>query len=274
MFYKKKGLPDDAELVICTVKKVLPHSVFVSIDEYENLEGMMHISEVSPGRIRNIRDFVIEGKKLVCKVLKVNPEKNHVDLSLRRVTLIQKNKKNEVYKQEEKAEKILESLAKNLKKDVKEIYEKVGNELMAKYGSLTEAFYSIVKDEANLDSLNIPKEYKTELKKIANEKISIPEVKISGVLILKSESGNGIDKIKNILIESKKNAKRKGYFLNLKYLSAPSYRLEVISSDFKNAERALKEIIDEISSDSIKENVFFEFKRWKFFFVKTVASIL
>ena len=84
MFYKKPGKPEIGELVVCTVRKILPHSVFVSIDEYQNLEGMNHISEISPGRIRNLRDYVIEGKTIVCKVLNINQQGN-IDLSLRRV---------------------------------------------------------------------------------------------------------------------------------------------------------------------------------------------
>ena len=31
MFYKKKGTPVIGDIVMCTVKKILPHSVFVSI---------------------------------------------------------------------------------------------------------------------------------------------------------------------------------------------------------------------------------------------------
>ena len=68
MFYKKQGIPEENEIVICTVKKILPHGVFVSIDEYKDKEGLIHISEISPGRVRNIRDFVEEGKKIVCKI--------------------------------------------------------------------------------------------------------------------------------------------------------------------------------------------------------------
>src|SRR3989338_5359313 len=81
MLLKKEGFPEEDELVMCTVTQVQFHSVFVILDEYDK-GGMIHISEVSPGRIRNIRDFVREGKKVVCKVLRVNKEKGHIDLSL------------------------------------------------------------------------------------------------------------------------------------------------------------------------------------------------
>ena len=74
MFYKKKGFPQVNDVLMCTVKKVLGHSVFVTLEEYDR-EGMIHISEISPGRIRNIRDYVVEGKKIVCKILRVNKDR-------------------------------------------------------------------------------------------------------------------------------------------------------------------------------------------------------
>jgi len=110
MFFKKKGLPEESELVICKVTKILPHSVFVNLEEYEKIEAMIHISEISPGRIRNLRDFVREGKVITCKVLRINKDRGHIDLSLRRVSLGQKKNKEEEYKQEQKAEKLIEVL--------------------------------------------------------------------------------------------------------------------------------------------------------------------
>ena len=93
MLFKKQGFPEEGELVLCTVTSVQFHSVFVDIDEYGK-GGMIHISEVSPGRIRNIRDFVREGKVIVCKVLKIHPDRGHIDLSLRRVSQAQRINKN------------------------------------------------------------------------------------------------------------------------------------------------------------------------------------
>ena len=38
MFYKKEGIPEEGEIVICTIKKILPNSIFVNLDEYQNKE--------------------------------------------------------------------------------------------------------------------------------------------------------------------------------------------------------------------------------------------
>ncbi len=106
MLLKREGFPEEDELVLCTVTNIFHHGVFVNVEEYGK-GGMIHISEVSPGRIRNIRDFVREGKKVVCKVLRVNEEKGYIDLSLRRVNERQRKEKINEIKQEQKAEKII-----------------------------------------------------------------------------------------------------------------------------------------------------------------------
>ena len=63
MFYKKKGLPEENELIICTVKKILFHSIFVTLDEYENLEGMIHISQSMDDFVSFSKDKVLSGKE-------------------------------------------------------------------------------------------------------------------------------------------------------------------------------------------------------------------
>ena len=160
MFYKKQGFPEVNEIVLCTVKKILFHSIFVNLDEY-NKEGMVHISEVSPGRIRNLRDFVREDKKIVCKVLSINKEKGHIDLSLRRVSPTQKINKLQEYKQEEKSENILKLISKDLKINLEDIYKEAGYKILETYPSLTSCFQDIVNSNFKLSILKIKKNIKS-----------------------------------------------------------------------------------------------------------------
>lgn len=242
MFYKKKDLPEESELVLCTVKKVLYHSVFVSIDEYTNLEGMIHISEVSPGRIRNIRDFVREGKKIVCKVLRVNQENKHVDLSLRRVSVSMRKKKNAEYKQEQKAEKILESVASKLKTSLEEVYEKLGRPILEEYGSLNECFQAVIKGETDLKGTKSPEKYRDTLVTVVHEKLKLPEVSINATLKLKSLDPKGIEVIKDCIKKAKGFAENKEYKAVFSYISAPQYNLKVTAQDYKSAEKGLQEM--------------------------------
>jgi len=260
MFYKKQGLPEESEIVICTVKKVLFHSVFVTLDEYDKLEGMIHISEVSPGRIRNIRDFVKEDKKIICKVLRVNQEKKHVDLSLRRVSITLRKKKNEEYKQEQKAEKVLELFAQKQKTTLEQIYNEFGYKITEEFGTLNLCFQSVVNNETDLKGI-VPEKFRKQFIDLIKEKVRAPEVVVEGILTLKSLAPNGIEIIKECIKELKELAKKKSYVLNISYLGAPHYKLNLVSSDYKKAELILKEVVETITNFMEKNKGIVEFKR-------------
>ncbi len=150
MLYRRTGMPQEDEIVLCTITNVQHHSVFAKLDEYDK-SGMIHISEVSPGRIRNIRDYVQEGKKVVCKVLRIDEQKGHIDLSLRRVNEGQKRKKQEEIKHEQKAEKIIELLAKKTTKNFKKLYDEISEKVFAKYDYIYESFSSFAEKTPDLE---------------------------------------------------------------------------------------------------------------------------
>lgn len=250
MFAKKKGIPEIGELVICTVKRILYHSVFVTIDEYVNKEGMVHISEIAPGRIRNLRDYVSEGKKIICKVININKLTNNIDLSLRRVSTGQRVTKLQEAKQEEKAEKLLEQVGKEFKLTPAQVHERIGNKILEQYGSLYTFFQHLLeKDTTIMDGIDAPKELKDALAKAVKEKIKNPEIKISGTLTLKSYASNGINDIKKVLADIEKRG------VSVNYLGAPKYQINITSQDYKSAEKLLQNIIEDGLKLAKKHNI-------------------
>src|SRR5438132_13963533 len=101
--------PGVGDLVVATVKRVEEYGAYVKLDEFAGIEGLVHISEMATTWVRNIRDHAREGQKLVLKVLRVNPQRNQIDLSLRRVTGREKSEKRLERKKERKAEAILKN---------------------------------------------------------------------------------------------------------------------------------------------------------------------
>ena len=235
MLYRRGGMPEEDELVLCTVTSVQHHSVFVKLDEYEKT-GMIHISEVSPGRIRNIRDYVQEGKKVVCKVLRIDPVKGHIDLSLRRVTEMQKRKKTDEIKREQKSEKIVELVAKELKKENKEVYENVSSKIFEKYEYISECFDDIVSESVNLEKLGIDANTAKVLAEVVKDKIKPIEVQIKGKLDLVSYAPDGVD----IIREALKKAEAVDENVVIKYIGAGKYGIIVTAPDYKEAEKLLE----------------------------------
>jgi len=237
MLLKKEGFPEEDELVMCTITKVQFHSVFAQLDEYDK-GGMIHISEVSPGRIRNIRDFVKEGKKVVCKVLRVNPEKGHIDLSLRRVAETQRRNKVDELKQEQKAEKILEFVAKDLNVPLKKLFEGISNNISKKYSSLNEFFQAVVADNSLIKDSGLDAKDAKKLEEAIKIRIKEAAVKIEGKLKLTSFAPDGVDIIREALKKAEEAAKGN---IMIKYLGAGSYNIAISAKDYKEAEKLLKE---------------------------------
>src|SRR3989338_989205 len=198
MFLKKEGFPEEDELVICTVTKVQFHSVFCNLDEYDK-GAMIHISEVSPGRIRNIRDFVVEGKKVVCKVLRVDNEKGHIDLSLRRVNEGQKKVKLNEIKMEQRAEKIIEFAAKKLNIDFKKLYSEIYKKVVDKYLSIYLCFEDVVKGNLSLEKLPLDKKTADILTELVKDRMKPSEVFVGGEIRMKTYAPDGVEIIKETL---------------------------------------------------------------------------
>ncbi len=254
MLLKKTGFPEDEELVLCTVTGINPHSVFCTLDEYGGRTGMIHISEVAPGRIRNIREYVEENKKIVCKVLQTDKEKGHIDLSLRRVNQTQKAQKLNQIKQEQLAEKIVEYAAKQTGQSVLTLYSKLAEKLIPQHGTLFAAFEQVSYDALNLETA-IDKKIATLLADAIKARIKPPQVNIGGDLKLSSYAPDGLQEIKNALAIATKAG------VQVKYLGAGTYHIEIIAEDFKEAEKKLKEAIEPILEFAKEHDITAEWAR-------------
>jgi len=257
MLIKKQGFPEEGELVMCTVTAVHFHSVFVKVDEYERT-GLIHISEISPGRIRNIRDYVSEGKKIVCKVLKVDLNKGHIDLSLRRVNESQKRAKVNEIKREQTAEKMVEFAAKKLNLDPKELYKNIFEKIQKDYSSIYGFFEEIVAGSASLKDLSLNKDVDETLTNLIKDRIDPPKITISGALKLSSHESDGIDTIKKALIEAENVDKNK---IKIRYEGTGKYNITVESNNYKEAEKKLERAVNIAVNHVKKHNGIGEFIR-------------
>ena len=77
---KIREYPEKNEYVICTVTDVKNYGAFVSLDEYRGKIGYIALPEIATGWIKYVRDHIREKQKIVCRVLRVDRERNHIDL--------------------------------------------------------------------------------------------------------------------------------------------------------------------------------------------------
>lgn len=238
MFYIRNGFPEESEIVICTVTKILPNAVFAVLDEYNGKSGMIHISEIAPGRIRTINEYVNEGKKIICKVLAVRSDKGHIDLSLRRVTEGQRREKLNQIKKEQKAEKIIELLAKEMKKDPKQFYQEITQNVFSNYVYLHEFFEGIVNSEVDIKTIKLNSKIESPLLELIKQKMVPPEVTIEGTLTLSTYDGNGIELLKETFSKMKDDS------ISYKYLGGGKYKLVIKGQDYEIIEQKYKNKVE------------------------------
>jgi small subunit ribosomal protein S1 len=73
------------QLVEGTITKLAKFGAFARIKDDDEIEGLIHISELSDGRINHPKEVVKEGLVVTLRVIRIDPDKRRLGLSLKRV---------------------------------------------------------------------------------------------------------------------------------------------------------------------------------------------
>ncbi|MBU7017927.1 MAG: translation initiation factor IF-2 subunit alpha [Theionarchaea archaeon] len=252
MIQKKSEFPDVGELVIGTVQDVFPYGAFIKLDEYDKV-GMIHIKEISSAWVKNIRNHVREGQKVVTKVLRVVPDRGHIDLSLRRTTAQQRKWKIQQYKREKKAEKLLEYYVNENNLNEEELYRSVVQPLEERFGSILEGMEELVRDPSLISI--IPEEYCKSFLDLLKTNVEIPSVEITGFLMVTCPEKNGIEIIKKALVDAE------GDGITIQLVGTPQYMVKVEAEDYKTAEEQLKNVYEQVTAAVVSQNGEVKFTR-------------
>ena len=227
------------DIILCTVDRIVGTIVFIKIEK-ENREGSIVLSEIAPGRIRNLRKYVVPKKKIVCKVLRISEDR--IDLSLRRVSQKEQKEVMDQYNQEKSYINILKSvLGEKSKEIIKKIQEKENiYDFIEEIKQKPERLEKLVGKENSkkiLNIVNIQKTKKAILKKEINLTTTDPK---------------GLELVKNIFKEIKE--------AEVIYISAGKYLIKVESSNIKETDTKLKEILREIEEKAKKSHMEFSIR--------------
>ena len=243
----KKDYPEEGELIVGTVIKVQNFGAFVTLDEYPDREGFIHIAEIATGWVKRIRNHIKEKQKVVCKVLHVDTNKQHIDLSLKRVNEHQKRDKIQEWKNRQKSAKLLEMVAKQIGKTTEQCRKEFGEELTKKYGTLYAAFEEAAYDIEAFKKDGFKGDWVESFEDVAKSNISIPFVDIKGYVNVTSWVPDGVKHIRNSLLEGEKS-EFEDVEIKVKYIAAPQYAISVKAPDYKIAEEQLKKAVERIEN--------------------------
>ena len=263
MVRRKEALPSLNELCVATVDKIFELGAYVKLDEYGGLGAYLPWNEVSSKWVKNIRDVIREGQKVVVKVIRVDRKKGQVDVSLKRVAETERRRKLKEWKRARRAEKILEVAARKLNKSLEEAYEEVWLKLEEAYGDVLTALEdSAVLGEDVLRKAGVSEEWIRALIEEVPKHIKVKRVRISGRLFLTTYEPDGIHRIRELL---KSLTEGLGEDVTVRIYSegAPRYRIELEGTDYKVLENALADLVRRAEYLGKKLNVNTSFERVK-----------
>ena len=255
---ENQDMPEVGELVLALVTSMSSHGAKVVLEEYNNMYGFLHVSEIATGWVKNVSRFITVNQKVVLKVIRVDSARTEVDLSLRQVSGEDRKQKLLSIKRYDKSRSIFDTLqtkAKLTEDQKNEYFDKVENQFGTVYSGLEE----LIRDRGEaFDKLGIPKKVVTELANISKSKISIPMVNVTGIIQVTTQDPDGINLIKSSMSQVLSN--KAGKKVEISYLGSPKYKITVYSEDYKSAEKKLSSAVEKIKK-SIGKKADFSFSK-------------
>lgn len=223
---------EEGDLILCKVKKVTDTITFVEMPNGH--EGTIISSEIAPGRIKLMRQYVVPNKQIVCKILKIDGE--HVHLSLRRVNSKEKKEVMASFKQSQVINVAFKQILGGEEESIKET-------ILKDFKDLAEFINSARTDES-LIAKYVPKEKQSAIKQVTEKRTRKEELKQN--IKIKCLEDNGVSRIKKIFTIDDEN-------VSITYISAGNFRLKLAVTDFKEGKKKMTELIEELEKEA-KEN--------------------
>ena len=237
-FYENK-YPEIDDIVMVNVQQIAEMGAYVKLLEYDNIEGMILLSELSRRRIRSIQKLIRVGKNDVAVVLRVDKEKGYIDLSKRRVSSEDIIKCEEKYQKSKTVHSILRYCAEKFQIPLEELYKTIAHAY--------EAFKLSIIDETVWEGIEPPsKDVLDELKNYISKRLTPQAVKIRADVEVSCFSYEGIDAIKDAL-KSAEDMSTEQMQVKVKLVAAPLYVLTTQALDKQKGIEQLESAIEKIT---------------------------
>ncbi|AOW01047.1 translation initiation factor 2, alpha subunit [Yarrowia lipolytica] len=246
-FYANK-YPEVDDLVMVNVKEIADMGAYVKLLEYDDIEGMILLSELSRRRIRSIQKHIKVGKNEIVVVLRVDKDKGYIDLSKRRVSAEDVEKCEEKYTKSKTVHSILRHVAEKHKYSLEKLYEQVGWPLSTKYGHAYDGFkLSITNPDQVFGDLEDPASpaIMEDLKAQIGRRLTPNPVKVRADIDITCFAYEGIEAIKKALAAGE-TLNSELVPVKVKLVAAPLFVLTSTCLDKQKAIDTLGEAIEKI----------------------------
>jgi len=244
--------PEIDDIVICRVKKIQNDAIYVSLLEYDNIEGMVQLANASTRRKKRSICLLKENKQYPLLVIAIDEKNGYLDLSNKYLAEEDKDSANERYSIYSKVIRLFKDfMFKKFGKDyTDEQYIEYAEKCIWKLDK-KKCYEQIINSYFNSTDLNLDLEH-SDLE-LFNEciKSHCGEFEISSKLnfTLRNPNYKGVSIIKNTFDKIMEK-----YKVSTIIDDVPSYHIEIVSNSKSNNEIQLEDI-NKLLLEESKSNI-------------------
>jgi translation initiation factor 2 subunit 1 len=240
--------PRQGSLVIAVVSKISNFGAYCKLIEYGDVEAFLPIREVSSGWIKNIREYIHDGQKIVCFVHGIDKDKGTIDISLKRVSTKDSKDKIRVYNLEKRLNALFSQVVKKEKEAKPK--EELAAIITQEFGTYTNMMENAVANTPEFANSKIPKKVKDAFVKALELNRKQKRYFVSYIATISTyNTESGATELRDIM----KSIKASG--IDLGYIGAPKYRLFAEGTDYVDAEAKIDKV-RELVNTKLKKGVF------------------
>mmetsp|Transcript_9080 Transcript_9080/g.37356 ORF Transcript_9080/g.37356 Transcript_9080/m.37356 type:complete len:341 (+) Transcript_9080:61-1083(+) len=243
--------PDLESLVMVNVRNIAEMGAYVTLLEYNNIEGMILLSELSRRRIRSINKLIRVNRNEVVMVLRVDKEKGYIDLSKRRVSAEDVAKCEDRYNKAKAVHRVMRHVAEKRGTALEELYRTVGWPLYRKYGHAYDAFKLCLTDtDADVFDSSVCPDLDTDtracLVDYIKKKLSPQPIKVRADVEVTCFAYDGIEAVRAALSKGKEASIDESP-IQIKLIAPPLYVLTTMTLDKDLGIATLQHCIEHIT---------------------------
>jgi len=223
---------------------------YVTLLEYNKIEGMIMLTELSRKRIRSVSKLTRVGRQEVVVVLRVDTNKGYIDLSKKRVAADDIAECEKRFTKSKTVNSIMRHVAEMTKTNIELLYESIVWPLYERYEHALDAMRIAVTDpDSAFAGLEMTAATREQLIKVIRNRLTPKRLKIRADFVVTCYDFDGVDAIKAALQAGLNTATDKAE-IDIRLIAAPLYGLVMQTDDRSQglvlANESLRRIREEI----------------------------
>ena len=243
------------------VRNIAEMGAYVTRLEYNNIEGMILLSELSRRRIRSVNKLIRVNRNEVVMVLRVDKEKGYIDLSKRRVSPEDIAKCEDRFNKAKAVHRVLRQVAEQKKLVLKTLYQQVGWPLYKKYGHCYDAFKLVLTDQDDIFAgmPNIDPNTKNTLVDYIKKRLAPQPIKIRCDIEVTCFTYEGIDAVRDSLMAGQTVGTAETP-IKIKLIAPPMYVMTTMTLDKDLGIDLLNKALAIVTEEIVKKGGKFDVK--------------